>query len=651
MESDRSRADERGWLLVPPRPPAAIERSRPGGRPISKRPSASRATIGDPLLAAYALADRGLILCILTETERGIAALAAGVDALEALPDGSCPPRSRGRGLDRGRTARAAAHATGERHVPPRRHRWPRGGARWPYGWGTPGASPRREPWERPTWPRRRGRTAPTRWCCRGSATRSSRSRLAEAALGRPDGGAGGVAAGASGVSRDRPPLPGRTCPRPRVDGGRLALLHDRSRGAARHSSRTATAALARAGGAFGATSDRHLLELDVLVLEGAWAEAERLARSALGIRPPLFLQQAVFGLAVSPAGGVSRQRRGITSRPACPRDPPPRPAATSSGTRPPSNAWPSTSRWTPGTFRPPLPGWRRTIAGWPGVAPCAAGRRGQLLWARYHRVAGDLDPRRADGDRRRRRSDRSSPAAGVARRPSVPRRVDDRDSRASRRRSRISGDSLELADACAAPFERALTLMALAELRAAEGKTWEAARLLAEVRAIAEPLGAAPLLTRADALIVAACRAASPGRHKLTAVGARDRGVATRRGRAVESRDRRRALHQPAHRHHPPDAHLRQTRGREPGRGGRTGAAHGTDLIRIDREIRMAIVRTVRDTSPHTWALPQIRPLRCVNRTMSMDRPLRHAVVVPIKWIGTEDTANGDGDDQPGGY
>ncbi len=29
---------------------------------------------------------------------------------------------------------------------------------------------------------------------------------------------------------------------------------------------------------------------------------------------------------------------------------------------------------------------------------------------------------------------------------------------------------SLEIADACAAPFERALTLMALAELRAAEG-------------------------------------------------------------------------------------------------------------------------------------------------------------------------------------
>ena len=54
---------------------------------------------------------------------------------------------------------------------------------------------------------------------------------------------------------------------------------------------------------------------------------------------------------------------------------------------------------------------------------------------------------------------------------------------------------------ACEAPFERALTLLALAELRLAMGETGETARLLDEVRAICDPLGAAPTLARAETL------------------------------------------------------------------------------------------------------------------------------------------------------
>ena len=61
--------------------------------------------------------------------------------------------------------------------------------------------------------------------------------------------------------------------------------------------------------------------------------------------------------------------------------------------------------------------------------------------------------------------------------------------------------ESLALAEACAAPFERALTLVALAELGAAEDKRAEAMRLLDDARAIGQPLGAAPLLARIDAL------------------------------------------------------------------------------------------------------------------------------------------------------
>jgi DNA-binding CsgD family transcriptional regulator len=50
-------------------------------------------------------------------------------------------------------------------------------------------------------------------------------------------------------------------------------------------------------------------------------------------------------------------------------------------------------------------------------------------------------------------------------------------------------------------PFERALTLLTLAERRAGEGKTADLSVVLEEVRAICVPLGAAPVLARVDVL------------------------------------------------------------------------------------------------------------------------------------------------------
>ena len=60
---------------------------------------------------------------------------------------------------------------------------------------------------------------------------------------------------------------------------------------------------------------------------------------------------------------------------------------------------------------------------------------------------------------------------------------------------------ALALAEACAAPYERALILLALAELRASTGERDEARALLDEARAICAPLEARPALARADAL------------------------------------------------------------------------------------------------------------------------------------------------------
>jgi DNA-binding NarL/FixJ family response regulator len=72
--------------------------------------------------------------------------------------------------------------------------------------------------------------------------------------------------------------------------------------------------------------------------------------------------------------------------------------------------------------------------------------------------------------------------------------------------------DALALADACGAPFERSLTLLALAEQRASTGQIGAARSLLDEVRAICLPLEATPTLARVDAL--AATLAATGAQH-----------------------------------------------------------------------------------------------------------------------------------------
>ncbi len=167
-----------------------------------------------------------------------------------------------------------------------------------------------------------------------------------------------------------------------------------------------AAAASARASGAVRATSDRHPLELDVLVLEGAWAEAEQLARSALGSVRPFFLQQAVIGLASlarwrgEPAEAWDHLKAGLPQGPAAaPGSHQFRDAtaiqrlavdlALDAGELPTAAAWlEAHDRWL---------AWSGTVRGQ---------AEGKLLWARYHRVAGVLNQRRADGERRHRRSD-----------------------------------------------------------------------------------------------------------------------------------------------------------------------------------------------------------------------------------------------------
>jgi DNA-binding CsgD family transcriptional regulator len=72
---------------------------------------------------------------------------------------------------------------------------------------------------------------------------------------------------------------------------------------------------------------------------------------------------------------------------------------------------------------------------------------------------------------------------------------------------------SLALAQACAAPYERALTLLAMARLRGEQGEPEEGCRLAAEARALLVPLGANPAIAHADGLAVRLIAAAGAAR------------------------------------------------------------------------------------------------------------------------------------------
>jgi DNA-binding NarL/FixJ family response regulator len=82
---------------------------------------------------------------------------------------------------------------------------------------------------------------------------------------------------------------------------------------------------------------------------------------------------------------------------------------------------------------------------------------------------------------------------------------------------------ALTLADACSARYERALTLLALADLRRASGDIPAARTLLDSVRALCTPMRAAPALAQADALAARLERVKSSGAPHPAGLTARE--------------------------------------------------------------------------------------------------------------------------------
>jgi ATP/maltotriose-dependent transcriptional regulator MalT len=160
------------------------------------------------------------------------------------------------------------------------------------------------------------------------------------------------------------------------------------------------------------------------------------------------------------------------------------------------------------------LPGARQWLAAhdrWLAWSGAILGlSEGQALWAQYYRLRGDSDSAHQRAERAlAHASEPRQPLALLAAHRLLGELATDA-ARFADAQSDLDA-ALALADACAAPYERALTLLALAELRLATGDTQRARTLLEDARAICARLGATPARTRADALLVHLSSLAAP--------------------------------------------------------------------------------------------------------------------------------------------
>ncbi len=124
----------------------------------------------------------------------------------------------------------------------------------------------------------------------------------------------------------------------------------------------------------------------------------------------------------------------------------------------------------------------------------------GQALWAAYYRVAGDTAAAYESATRALTHATKPRQPLALLAAHRLLGALDTDAGRYDVAEAHLQ-ESLTLANACAAPYERALTLLALAARHAAMRNTAAATTLLDEVRAICTPLGAMPALARADAL------------------------------------------------------------------------------------------------------------------------------------------------------
>lgn len=263
-----------------------------------------------------------------------------------------------------------------------------------------------------------------------------------------------------------------------------------------------AEAALGRAGGALSPGVSPALARLSCLLLDGQWGEADRI-QERLAHPGNSYLRREVTA-----ARAFLARHRGQADevwahiRPLFPQGPATKPGEVlhqeglflqrlaanlclDAGDLPRARAW--------------LEAHDAWLA-WSGIVLGRA--EGQASWARYHWANCDpASAREAAEEARTLASMPDQPLVWLA----LHRLLGEIETAAGAYGAAEGhlAAALELATTCEAPFERALTLLTLAELRAATGNASEAAAMLEEVRLICVPLGATPVLAHAEALAV----------------------------------------------------------------------------------------------------------------------------------------------------
>ena len=473
LERQGADAAERGWLCL------RLARLRRYGDQRQALGHAERAAAlgresGDRGLAAHSLSTVGLLRCHDGHLRAGLAAFAAGEAARDALT-----PAARAQ-FD-GRLA-----ATG---VAPRPHRGPSTLAIW---LTVPGRYA-----EAATLARRLLATAPATEEPAGAHLRFALGAVA-ANLGDPAEGARWYA-----EARARSRASGNHWELGQFAFQELLALHlpyradhpDEREGLAAE----AAEGWGRAGGLLRAAASVDLAHLPLLILAGAWDAAWDLAlatRAGAGMNVPLVL--SLLGPLALARGEHDLARELV--REVLPAGP---------ATEPGDSQFPTAAALQRAAARlaldaGDLPGARAWLEAhdrwhaWSGAVPGRA--PGHLGWAAHHRAAGK--PEVAWGH-----AERALALASAPRQPlallDAHRTLGELATAAGRtaEADRHLAAALALADACAAPYERALTLLAQAELRAAAGDRPAATTLLAEARAGCARLGAAPALARAGAL------------------------------------------------------------------------------------------------------------------------------------------------------
>jgi DNA-binding CsgD family transcriptional regulator/transcriptional regulator with XRE-family HTH domain len=255
-----------------------------------------------------------------------------------------------------------------------------------------------------------------------------------------------------------------------------------------------------RARGAQGEWSPE-LIQTPILEIEGEWSAARRLLLDALSKRL-IWNRRQLFASVlarIANAQGKSAFAQDLVNQ-ILPRGPSTLPGHTNFRSATSAQRLGALLALSEGDL-PAAEAWLQAHDRWLDWNGAVLGQaEGQLAWAIWHRAAGNPDAARASALQ-------ALKSATAPRQPlallQVHRLLGELDTATGKWADAELhlAESLRLAEVCAAPYERALTLLGLAELRTATGKVPEALTLLDDARDTFSRLEAKPALARVDAL------------------------------------------------------------------------------------------------------------------------------------------------------